>query len=399
MGIRAAPVGARRDGVYDPSSVVPEMRFDTRTFRGDAFGGFISAVVALPLALAYGVASGLGAVAGLYGAIGLGFFAAVFGGTRTMISGPTAPLTVTVTVLVAHYAESLTEVFTIVMLAGLMQIVLGALKVGRYVAYTPYSVISGFMSGIGVIVIVMQARPLVGVEAYREGTLDTILSWPAAAGDIDLAAVAVAGATLAVMAAWPRRFQRFVPAAVVALLVGTLLSVLWFSGIPVIGEIPTDLPVLHTPDLSFGTLVRAMQPAVTIALIGSIDTLLTALVAESMTRQSHSANRDLIGQGIGHIATGILGGLPGGATVGTVANIRAGARTRVSGALCALILLALVLGMGKYAESIPNAVLAGVLMRVGWDFIDWRFVKRIFRIQREHLAIMAVTFGFTVLER
>ncbi len=371
--------------------------YDYRDLAGDVYGGVISAAAMLPLALAYGMASGLGAIAGLYGAIALGLLAAVAGGTRTMISGPTAPMAVTVTVVVAHYADDLADVFTIVMLAGLIQVALGVLKIGRFVSYTPYSVVSGFMTGVGVIVILLQSRPFIGLPVLAEGgAISTMSSWREAVNEIDFAALAVAATTLLLAAAWPRALRAYVPSVVAALVVGTALSALWLNDIPLIGDVPEGLPVLRAPDLSLSFLIDAMQPAATIALIGSIDTLLTAVVARSMTGQRNNPDRDLLGQGLGTLATGILGGLPGGASVCTIGNIRAGARSRVSGVLCALILLALVLGLGEYAESIPHAVLAGILIKIGWDFVDWRFMTRIHRVQREHLVIMMVTLVLTV---
>ena len=367
-----------------------------RALTGDLFGGAISAIVTLPMALAYGVASGLGAIAGLYGAIALGLLCALAGGTPTMIAGPTALMAVTTTVVIAHHATDLTDVFTIVVMAGLMQIALGALSVGRYVAYTPYSVISGFMTGVGIIVMVLQSRPFVGLPVLAKGgALKTILAWPEAVGNINLSALAVSVVTLAVAATWPRRLRAFVPGIAVAPIIGMLLSVLWLKGVPLVGDVPEGLPSFWMPNFSLDFLLRAIQPAATIALIGSIDVLLTAVVASSMTGQQHNPDRDLLGQGLGNLAVGFVGGLPGGATVSTIANIRAGARSRISGVVCALILLALVLGLGEHAESIPHAVLAGLLMKVGWDFIDWRFIIRMHRVQREHLAIMLVTLTLT----
>ena len=370
---------------------------DLQTIRGDAFGGITAAVVSLPLALAFGVASGLGAVAGLYGAVAVGFFAAISGGTRTQISGPTGPMAVAMAVVITSHVTSLAEAFTIAIMAGLIQILLGVLRIGRFVAYTPYSVISGFMSGIGLIIILVQTLPFLGASVATGGPIGAVRAWPDAVGDVNLGALAIAVFTLALVVAWPGRLRRFMPPALAALIAGTLLGVFWLSNTPVIGAVPTGLPGLQLPDLSGGTLIRAVQPAVTIALLGSIDTLLTSLVADSMTRTRHEPNRTLLGQGVGNMAAGFIGGLPGaGATMGTVVNIRAGGRTPLSGVVSAVILLALVLGLGRYVEAVPHAVLAGILMKVGWDIIDWRFVTRIFRVQREHLLVMVVTLGLTV---
>ena len=373
------------------------MSYDLQTFRGDVFGGITAAVVGLPVALAFGVASGLGALAGIYGAIAVGFFAAVFGGTRSQISGPTGPMSVAMAVIVTSHADSLSEAFTIAIMAGLIQILLGVMRIGRFVAFTPYSVISGFMSGIGIIIILVQTLPFLGASVVTGGPMGVVRAWPDVISDVNLSALAIAAVTLAVGVVWPSQLKKFLPPTLAALIVGTLLGILWLTNTPVIGDVPTSLPTVRMPDLSINVLVRAVQPALTIALLGSIDSLLTSLIADSMTRTRHNPNRELVGQGIGNVAAGLFWGLPGaGATLGTVVNIRAGGRTQVSGVLRAAILLALVLGLGKYVETIPHAVLAGILMKVGWDIIDWRFLTRILRVQREHLLVMLITLGLTV---
>ena len=373
------------------------MSYNLHDFREDAFGGITAAVVGLPTALAFGVASGLGAVAGMYGAIALGLFAAIFGGTRAQISGPTGPMALAMAVVVTSHAESLEEAFTIVVMAGLLQICLGLLRIGRFVVYTPYSVVSGFMSGIGVIIILVQTLPFLGTEVELGGPIDAVRSWPDVFSDVNFNSLAIAAVSLGVCVFWPPRLRAFVPSMLMALVVGTLLSLLWLDNTPVIGDVPTGLPDFELPELTGDVLARAVQPALTIALLGSIDSLLTSLVADSMTRTSHKPNRELIGQGIGNMMVGLIGGTPGaGATMGTVVNIRAGGHSRVSGVLRALILLALVLGLGQYVEEIPHAALAGILMKVGWDIMDWRFLTRVTRLHREHLFIMFATFGLTV---
>ena len=374
-----------------------DFKYDIETFRGDIFGGVTAAVVGLPVALAFGVASGLGAIAGIYGAIAVGFFAAIFGGTRSQISGPTGPMAVAMAVIVTSHAESLAEAFTIAIMAGLIQILLGVLRIGRFVAYTPYSVISGFMSGIGVIIILLQILPFLGAPVATGGPMGAVRALPEVLSDVNFSALAIAGVTLAVGIFWPGRLRRVLPPTLAALIAGTGIGVLWLTNTPVIGEVPTGIPQLRLPDTSIDVLARSVQPAIIIALLGSIDSLLTSLVADSMTRTRHNANRELVGQGIGNVVAGFIWGLPGaGATLGTVVNIRAGGSTQLSGALRAAILLALVLGLGRYVESIPHAALAGILMKVGWDIIDWRFLTRIHRVQREHLLVMLITMGLTV---
>ncbi|MYE46980.1 MAG: SulP family inorganic anion transporter [Chloroflexi bacterium] len=382
-----------------PGSRVFPLRFtySPQLFRGDFFGGITAAVVGLPVGLAFGETSGLGAIAGIYGAIAVGFFAAVFGGTRSQISGPTGPMAVAMAVIVTSHAESLAEAFTIVIMAGLIQIALGVARIGRFVAYTPYSVISGFMTGIGAIIILLQTLPFLGAPVVEGGPMEAIRAWPDAIGDLNTSALAIAVVTLAVGVGWPAQLRKYLPPTLAALIAGTAVSLLWLGDTPVIGEVPTGLPELMAPDLAPDILVRSVEPALVLALLGSIDSLLTSLVADSMTRTQHDPTRELVGQGIGNTVAGLIGALPGaGATMGTVVNIRAGGRTQVSGALRAGILLALVLGLGTYVESIPHAALAGILMKVGWDIIDWRFVTRLHRVQREHLIVMLITFALTV---
>ena len=372
--------------------------YDLETLKGDIFGGLTATVVGLPVAIAFGVASGLGAIAGIYGAIAVGFFAAVFGGTKSQISGPTGPMTVAMaTVVTLAGPDNLGEAFGIVVLAGIIQILLGVLKIGRFVAYTPYSVISGFMSGIGVIIIILQILPFIGAEGVSGGPVGAIRAIPYAIPDINFGALTIAVATLAVGILWPEKLHRYFPSTLAALVTGSLLGVLWLTSAPVIGEVPSGLPSLHIPQISGDFLVKAVQPALIIALLGSIDSLLTSLIADSMTRTRHNANKELVGQGIGNTIAGFIGGLPGsGATLGTVVNLRGGGRTPISGIIYAAILLALVLGIGRYVENIPHAVLAGILLKVGWDIIDWRFITRIHRVQREHLIVMVITMFLTV---
>ena len=373
------------------------LQYDLRTLRGDILGGVTAAVVGLPVALAFGLAAGLGPAAGIYGAISVGFFAAVFGGTRSLISGPTGSMTVAMAVIVASHADNIAEAFTIVILAGLIQILLGMLQIGRYVTYTPYSVISGFMSGVGVIIILVQTLPFLGAEVAAGGPIGTLRNFSDVVEHFEGSALGIAAVTLGVALLWPRKYDQYLPSTLVALGVGTLMGVLWLTDAPVIGAVPTALPAFQLPDISPGAVVRAIEPALVIALVGSVDTLLTALVGDSMTRTRHNPSRELLAQGIGNVFTGFIRGLPGsGATPSTVANIRAGGWTFVSGVVSVVILLVLVLVLGDYVASIPNAVLAGILVKVAIDTIDWRFVTRMHRVQREHLVVMLLTLGLTV---
>ncbi len=366
-------------------------------FPGDIFGGVTAAVIMLPMALAFGVASGLGPVAGLYGAIAVGFLAAVFGGTPSQISGPTGPMTVAMAAVVVQYADSIPAAFTIVMLAGLLQIAFGLLRIGSLMSYTPYSVISGFMTGIGAIIIILQIKPLLGLDAAPGGPLDQLAALPDAIPNFDQNDLIVGAIALVVCFLWPRQIRRFLPAPLAALVIGTCVSIFYFAEVRTIGAIPDQLPTLQLPTLEWGFIGGLWKPALIIAILGSIDSLLTSLVADSQTRTRHNPNRELMGQGLGNLAAGVVGGLPGaGATMGTVTSIRAGGRSPLAGALAALILLALLLEFGWIAEPIPLAVLAGILIKIGWDIIDWRFILRIRSIRREYVFIMLLTFTSTV---
>ena len=287
------------------------LNFDFKNLRGDIFGGLTSTVVGLPIALAFGVASGLGALAGLYGAIAVGFFAAFFGGTRSQISGPTGPMAIVMSAVVATHAENLAQAFAIVILAGVIQILLGIFKIGRFVSFTPYSAISGFMSGVGIIIMTVQTLPFLGWAVAEGGPIGAIRTWPDVLRNFDSKALAIGAASLVVAVALPDRARKYVPPPLAALAVGTLLAVVWLRGTPVIGEVPTGLPQIQWPVGSSDMLAKSISPAITMALLGSIDSLLTSLVADAMTRTRHNPDRELIGQGIGNLMSGLIGGVPG----------------------------------------------------------------------------------------
>lgn len=368
------------------------------TFLGDVFGGVTSAIVMLPMALAFGVASGLGPVAGIYGAVAVGFFAAVFGGTPSQISGPTGPMTIAMAAVVTLYAHDLATAFTIVMLAGLLQISLGFLRIGSFVSYTPYSVISGFMTGIGAIIIILQVLTILGADPVPGGPLVQIAAWPDAITNPNSHDLVVGLISLAICVFWPQRIRRLLPPPLAALMIGTCVALFGLTEARTIGTIPGGLPVLQTPQMEWGLIGRFVEPALILALLGSIDSLLTSLIADSQTRTRHDPNRELVGQGLGNLVAGVLGALPGaGATMGTVSSIRAGGRTPLAGILAASLLLGLLLGFGWIAEPIPLAVLAGILIKIGWDIIDWRFVTHLRAIRLEYVLIMLLTFLVTVL--
>lgn len=365
-----------------------------RTLAGDLVAGLTTAAVALPVALGFGIAAGVGPLSGLYGAVAVGFFAAVFGGAPAQVSGTAAPVAIAMAIVVTRHAHDLAEAFTIVILAGLIQLLFGFLRLGRFIAYTPYSVVSGFMSGIGVTIIVMQAPPILGGATAPGGALASLRAWPDA---LNPDALMVAALSLAVCFGWPASIRRFVPAPLAALALGTLAGLCWFTDTPVLGSMVSGLPAFRTPTVSPEFLTGALQPAFVLALIGSVNSLLTLLVADSLTGRRHDPSRELVGQGLGNIAAGVMGGLPGaGSPPFTVLNISAGGRTALAGVVRAAILLALALGLGRVAGPVPQAALAGILVKVGWDTVDWRFLARLPRIEPGYRAVMLTTLVLTV---
>ncbi|MCB1797991.1 MAG: SulP family inorganic anion transporter, partial [Gammaproteobacteria bacterium] len=382
--------------------ILNEIRFDN--VRGDLFGGVTAAIIALPMALAFGVASGAGPAAGLYGAVLVGLFAALFGGTPTLISEPTGPMTVVMTAIIAHLVaanpeQGMAMAFTVVMLAGILQMVFGALKLGHYVTMMPYTVISGFMTGIGMILIVLQLGPFLGHATPPGGVIGTIGAIPAMIADIQPAETALAIFTFGLIALFPKRLIRLLPPQLLALVAGTLLSVFLLANVDIrqIGEIPTGLPALQMPVFTASQWQLMVIDAAVLAVLGSIDALLTSVIAESMTRKEHSSNKELFGQGMGNLASGLFGGIPGaGATMGTVVNIQTGGRSALSGLTRALLLMVVVLWAAPLTSHIPLAVLAGIALKVGVDIIDWSFLRRAHRVSSKAAMIMYGVIALTV---
>lgn len=374
--------------------------------RGDIFGGITAAVVALPLALAFGVSSGMGAIAGLYGAIALGIFAAIFGGTKTQISGPTGPMTVVSATVVASQVayfgsleEALPSILATFVLSGIIQIAMGVIKIGEYIKYMPYPVISGFMSGIGVIIIILQIFPFFGMSSPKT-IIDTLTSIGDIFGSFNISAVLLSLGTIATIYILPK-FTKAVPSTLVALIAFTLIAFLLELNVPIIGEIPTGLPTVHFETLlptNWHDPMLIIVSAITLSALGTIDSLLTSVVADNMTKTQHKSNKELIGQGIGNSIAGIIGGLPGaGATMRTVVNINSGGKTQMSGVIHGVILLIMLIGAGAYAKVIPLSVLAGILITVGIGIIDYKGLKDIRLVPRSDALIMVAVLLLTVL--
>ncbi len=437
--------------------------FDFKHFKGDMFGGITAGIVALPLALAFGVSSGLGPSAGLYGAIFVSFFAALFGGTNTQISGPTAPMTAVSMVVIAgiiatfdgDITKALPVILTVFLLAGLMQVGLGLIGLGKYIKYIPYPVVSGFMTAIGVIILVTQILPAVGyypkedtafvsqfkpqaeaiildnilkdeagegilvLEDFKEtikraedvsqaqilkesqtlaakeasGVLGSIKVLPKALQSINWLELILALGTIFIIYGF-KRITTAVPSTLVALLVMSGIAIGFKLNYRPIEEIPSGLPIPNLgifTDFSFNSISPFIFTALTLALLGAIDSLLTSVVADNMTKTKHKPNKELVGQGIGNSIAAIFGGIPGaGATIRTVVNINSGGKTRLSGMMAGVLLLVILLALGPIASLIPAAVLAGILITVGIGVMDYKGLKAIPYMPRPEVIIMIV---------
>lgn len=437
--------------------------FDFKYFKGDLFGGLTAGIVALPLALAFGVSSGLGPAAGLYGAIFVSFFAALFGGTNTQISGPTAPMTAVSMVVIAGIIavndgdvnKALPAILTVFILSGLFQIALGLIGLGKYIKYIPYPVVSGFMTAIGVIILITQILPAIGyypkedmayVEQFKpqaeelilenilreeaneeilvledfeetiaraqkitpadilqesqtlaaskaSGVLGTIKVLPKALQHINWLEVILALGTIFIIYGF-KRITKVVPSTLVALLVMSGIAYGFNLDYRPIEEIPAGLPIPNIEILtsfSLASITPYIFTALALSLLGAIDSLLTSVVADNMTKTKHKPNKELVGQGIGNTIGAFFGGIPGaGATIRTVVNINAGGKTRLSGMMAGVFLFIIMLGLGPVASQIPAAVLAGILITVGIGVMDYRGLKAIPNMPRQEVIIMII---------
>ena len=425
-------------------------------FKGDAFGGITAGIVALPLALAFGVSSGLGPSAGLYGAIFISFFAALFGGTNTQISGPTAPMTAVSMVVIAGIIavndgdvnKALPAILTVFILAGLMQIGLGFLGLGKYIRYIPYPVVSGFMTAIGVIILVTQILPSLGyypkddvsyvqefkpqaeelilenilkeeagegilvLENFKEtisraegisqdqilkesqtlagkdasGVVGAFKVLPRAIKNINWLELILALGTIFIIYGF-KRITKAVPSTLVALVVMTAIAMGFSLNYQPIEKIPEGLPVIRTEiftQFQLSSITPYIFTALTLALLGAIDSLLTSVVADNMTKTKHKPNKELVGQGIGNTIGALFGGIPGaGATIRTVVNINSGGKTRLSGMIAGVMLLVILLALAPLASKIPAAVLAGILITVGIGVMDYKGLRAIPSLPRD----------------
>lgn len=395
-----------------------------QNIKGDIFGGLTAGIVALPLALAFGIqafggidnpeASSMGALAGLVGATMLGFFASFFGGTHSQISGPTGPMTVITASLISGTWVASGNNFSAVLIAmslagvfcGLFQILFGVLRFGKYIRYIPYPVLSGFMSGIGVIIILQQIYPLLGLKSPVL-VVDMLLNLKnITASEISMNSLLLGLGAIAIILFFPKITKK-IPSTLVALIVMTVVSICCCEMNPklIIGDIPTGfpLPFFAKESLSFAninwmeTITAAIIPGLTLAGLGSIDTLLTSVVADNITRTKHNSNKELIGQGIGNSIAGFFCGIAGaGATMRTVVNVKSGGRTQLSGMVHSLFLLSILLGLGSLVKFVPLSVLAGILITVGYGIIDFKGLRDLAKIPRSDATVLIVVFAVTV---
>ena len=370
----------------------------TANLKGDILGGITAGIIALPLAIAFGVSSGLGAAAGLYGAIIVGLFASIFGGTPTQISGPTGPLTVLAASILALNSDSPDVIFAAVFLSGIFQIIFGIFKIGKLVNFIPYPVISGFMSGIGTIIILLQANSILGLDFSGtpvEGLINAVKAVP----QTNLQALLLGIITLLIVFLTPKKLAKIIPPPLLALILGTIISVIFNFNVPTIGEIPSGFPAFNFPEFHLTEFEIVISSALTIAVLGSIDTLLTSLVADSMTKTKHKSDKELIGQGIANMIASVFGGLVScGATMRTAVNIRSGGRTALSGVVHSIFLILIVVFFAPAASKIPLAVLAGILIKVGISIIDYKFIKLIKIAPKNDLLVMLLVYFITIFD-
>lgn len=362
---------------------------------GDLSGGLMAAVVALPLCLAFGVTSGLGAEAGLYGAIACGIFAALFGGTPGQCSGPTGPMTVVTAAMVAASPNRPELVFAAVVFAGIMQIVMGLAKAGRFISYMPYPVISGFMTGIGAIIVCIELGPLFGLPvtgsalAGLQGLVQLPKLW-------NLQAAIIGIGTLGLIFLLPKISKRL-PASLIALISATWAASFFALDLPRIGAVPSLLPQPHLPVIGLSDMHLVVQSGLTLAMLGAIDSLLTSVVLDKVRGRRHDSDQELIGQGTGNIVAGIFGGIPGaGATMRSMVNVKSGGTTALSGVIHGLILLSVLIFCGPVASLVPLSSLAAILLVVGIGIMDWRVLRRLHLIPKSDVFVTLVVLALTI---
>ena len=370
--------------------------------RGDAYGGITTGILMLPISMGFGVMTGLGPVAGLHGSIAVGLFSAIFGGTRGLIVGPNIFAVIAMAIIVTKYTTTIGEALTAAMLAGVIQIILGMLKFGRYMSYMPYSLLAGFFTAAGILLTLTQIMPALGQAPMSGDVADNIDSLIAAVQNTNSHALLLVIISIAIGFLWPARLAKFLPATFVVLLVGTVLGVVWLRDAPVVGAVPSGWPEIQMPVFSAGLLIRVLEPAFVMALMNTISSLMLSLVIDPITGVGHKPNQQTISIGLGNIIASLFGGMVGAGSYATLNNLRSGGRSPLSGVLAASVLVAAAFGLGPMLGRIPLAVLAGIIIKVGWDLvgwdlIDWRFIARLHLISRGYVLVMLATTALAVL--
>ena len=372
----------------------------------DILAGMVVAVIALPSAIAFGVGSGLGAVAGIWSAIIGGIFGGLFGGSKIGVSGQTGPTMIQLAAIMIGFKTvegslDLTTAFSIVFLSGLILVVLSVMRVSQLIYFTPYSVVAGFMCGIGVIVMALQINPFFGLDGVGS-VKDAIAQIPYALTHIHVDDFEIALPSLIVLIIWPFlkskvKFLEKIPAPLLVLLVATAAAQMLHLDLHTVGSIPTGLPALHFPNLTM--MEKIFWPALSIAGLVVIDSLLTCIVADNVSGEKHSSDRETFGQGLANMVSSLFGGLPTAtSTLRTVTNHQSGGRTPLAAVVHSLVLLALVLGLGPYAEQIPMAALAAILFKVGIDILDYKILKVFHRLPFTDMLVFTVVLIVTLVQ-
>lgn len=392
-----------RDRIYELPYFFSTLRdYSGKKFLGDLVAGLTLGVIALPLAMAFGIASGVAPEQGIYTAIIAGFLVSFFGGTRLCIGGPTGAFVVIVYGIV--HTHGFEKLVVCTMLAGVMLIVMGLLKVGTLIKFIPYPVTTGFTSGIAVIILLSQVKDFLGlgIEGVPAAFFEKIPVLWAAVPETNLTALGLAGAALVVLRLWPRLPWRRLPGPIFVLVLGTLAVVVFDLPVATIGSqfggIPAGLPSFKFPDLSLAVMTEMFQPAITIALLAAIESLLCAVVADGVTGDRHNANTELVGQGIANFCSPLFGGVPAtGAIARTVANIQVGGRSPVAGMVHSVTLVGIVLVAAPLAKYVPLAVLSAILVAVALRMGEWREFVRLRKIPRADAAVFLATFLLTIV--
>ena len=367
-----------------------------KIFAGDVLGSLNSAIVALPQALAFGVATGFGASAGVWGAIILCFIAGLIGSKVPLVSGITGPVTIVIASIMAALNADISSVILIIFMAGILQIILSLTSLPAIVKYVPYPVISGFMNGIGVIIIIMQINPLLGCPVMSN-TITSISAFFKNLHTINYDALLIGVITLVIVFAIPKKFNKIIPGQAIALVICTLLSMKLGLNVDKISNISITFPHLTLPKADLHAVITYFHYAVTLAIVLSSESLLTVLVADSLLKTKTPSKGMLLGQGVGNMVCALTGSLPGSAaTMRTVAAINTGSSTKLTAVINPLILMFLLFKLSGFVAEIPLAVLAGILIKIGYDIIDVKLLKVIKFAPRDDLYVLAVVFLLTV---